>query len=247
MPSVVVEAIDDVFPSAKIGSVTSYWVDHSSLLAGIADLADAVPEDLITCSGRDYADLVMAIAVIRDMAHQWQGSGATKQLPMVRGRDAPSVIRRVMAVCPDERPPAKESELLFIPDAELRDSIRIDVGGARQALANAEWKSATILAGAAIEALLHWKLGELAPAVLQSADKAPQKPLNDYVLNDYINVAEGLQLIGEKTARSARLAKDFRNLIHPGRAQRLGEKCSRSTALTGLGALESVLEALSKA
>ncbi|MCI1909012.1 MAG: hypothetical protein LKI99_04780 [Acetobacter fabarum] len=42
------------------------------------------------------------------------------------------------------------------------------------------------------------------------------------------------------------IAKDFRNLIHPGRAQRLGQVCDRATALTALAAVESIARDLSK-
>jgi hypothetical protein len=44
---------------------------------------------------------------------------------------------------------------MFITDDALRNSIRGDIGAAERAFANFEWKAATVLAGAAIEALLH--------------------------------------------------------------------------------------------
>jgi hypothetical protein len=43
----------------------------------------------------------------------------------------------------------------------------------------------------------------------------------------------------------ADLARDFRNLIHPGRAQRTGADCDRGTALTALAAIELVVRDLS--
>jgi len=49
-----------------------------------------------------------------------------------------------------------------------------------------------------------------------------------------------LKLISDDTAKLVRLAKDFRNLIHPGRAARLGQKCDRATALGALAAMEAV-------
>lgn len=38
-----------------------------------------------------------------------------------------------------------------------------------------------------------------------------------------------------------RLAKDFRNLIHPGAAQRLAQNCDRATALSAVAAVEHVV------
>ena len=59
-------------------------------------------------------------------------------------------------------------------------------------------------------------------------------------LHEYVEVAAHLKLIEGDTAKLVRLTKDFRNLIHPGRAARLGQKCDRSTALTALAAVEAV-------
>jgi hypothetical protein len=73
------------------------------------------------------------------------------------------VIRRASAKCPDEYPPSATTELLFINDAALREHIRRDLEAANRALNNAEWKAATVLPGAAIEALLHWRLQEPSP------------------------------------------------------------------------------------
>jgi hypothetical protein len=46
------------------------------------------------------------------------------------------------------------------------------------------------------------------------------------------------------TATQAKLAKDFRNPIHPGRAARLEQKCQRPDALSALAALEHVVRDL---
>jgi hypothetical protein len=52
-------------------------------------------------------------------------------------------------------------------------------------------------------------------------------------------------IIKPETITLALLAKGFRNLIHPGRSIRLGEKCNRGTAYTALAALEHVVNDLS--
>src|SRR5262249_43145879 len=73
----------------------------------------------------------------------------------------------------------------------------------------------------------------------------PRGGPEDWGLAQLIDVAEALQLIETNTATQARLAKDFRNLIHPGRAQRAREVCDRGTALTALAAAELVVRDLS--
>ena len=59
-------------------------------------------------------------------------------------------------------------------------------------------------------------------------------------LHEYIEVAAHLGIVKPDTATLVRLAKDFRNLIHPGRAARLGQKCDRATTLGALAAVEAV-------
>jgi hypothetical protein len=52
------------------------------------------------------------------------------------------------------------------------------------------------------------------------------------------------KLITPTTVAQCDLARGFRNLIHPGRALRLQDKCTRSTALAAIGAVEAVIEDL---
>lgn len=245
MPSQVVATIDNLFPHAARGNAGSLDASHSTKLRGLCDLVSAIPTELVQCSDADYSALVLAVATIKQTLTQWQSRGAIGEMPPSGGADAVTALRRILAQLPDEYPPAAHADLAFIASGELRESIRTDVGAAHRANNQAEWKAATVLAGAAIEALLHWRLSREAPATLAAAPRAPKRDLNDYVLSDYINVAEDLSIISAKTATAVLLAKDYRNLIHPGRAVRLSERCSRSTSLQALGALEAVIEALS--
>ena len=60
-----------------------------------------------------------------------------------------------------------------------------------------------------------------------------------------IEVAALAQLVKHKTAAQIRLAKEFRNLIPPGRTLRTGERCGKDTALGALAGVESVILDLS--
>jgi hypothetical protein len=72
----------------------------------------------------------------------------------------------------------------------------------------------------------------------------PDSDLDRWNLHEYIQVAAELKIIKAKTAIQARLAKDFRNFIHPGVARRLGEKCDRATALSSVAGMEHVVRDL---
>jgi hypothetical protein len=71
-------------------------------------------------------------------------------------------------------------------------------------------------------------------------DKSPDDR-ERWSLSQFVEVASELSIIKEKTLLAARLCNDYRNLIHPGRARRLGEKCNRGTALLTVAALEHVV------
>jgi hypothetical protein len=253
MPSQLVKTIDLFYPHAakdQPGTV----LGHKSELLGIVNLLKNVPDELITLSPAEYSELELAKSTIEDHFHHWWARGNVGDMSNVGTFDAVTLIRRNLAKCPDEYPPPTTTELLFIKDTVLRDSIRQDVGAATRALNNAEWKAATVLAGAAIEALLHWRLQE-APTDPAAVDKAvnaltgtkktPLTQIDYWDLHQFIEVAAHLKLLKPDTCSAAKLAQNFRNLIHPGRAARLAQTCDRATAFSAIGALEHVIRDLS--
>jgi hypothetical protein len=256
MPTQVVRTIDELFPHAVKDQLgVSLSAGHSSQLLGILNLLRDVPEELMTLSPAEYADLVLAKSTIDEHLEHWRSRGNVGNMAFVKGADAVTVIRRSLAKCPDEFPPPATTELLFIKDAALRESIRRDLGAANRALNNAEWKAATVLAGAAIEALLHWRLQEPSPGlpavkaavtalVSSKAMTQPDNNIDRWELHHFIEVAAHLSLLTSDTRNAAQLARNFRNLIHPGRAARLTQTCDRATALSAIGALEHVIRDL---
>jgi hypothetical protein len=257
MPTQVVQTIDLWFPHAKKNEPNPWGGGNTSDLLGVLNLLKDVPDELFVLESADYADLILAKSAIDDfLTHTWR-RGNVGGMSHVRGFDAITVIRRVLAKCPDEYPPLPTTELLFIENEPLRDNIRRDMGAINRALHNAEWKAATVLAGAAIEALLHWRLQKPSPGDVdvQAAAAAlvasrimskPDKDIDRWELHHFIEVAARLGLLTPDTCSAVRLAKNFRNLIHPGRAARLAQTCDRATAYSATGALEHVMRELSQ-
>ncbi len=64
------------------------------------------------------------------------------------------------------------------------------------------------------------------------------------VLHGLVEEAKGLGLITVETAALAHMARDARNLIHPGKVARSGVECSKASALTALAGLYRVVEDL---
>jgi hypothetical protein len=62
--------------------------------------------------------------------------------------------------------------------------------------------------------------------------KKPNPDLDHWELTHFIEAASELKLLQPDTSNAARLARNFRNLIHPGRAARLAQSCNRATAYT---------------
>ena len=194
---------------------------------------------------------------MRDDAGWWSLRKTSTTVPMEWGHTHRTLFgtQAAMAVCPDEAPSPQITALVFITDGALRESIRLDISAAHRNHGEGEWKGATVPAGSGAEALLLWALqgqeqkksGTLAAAVAALLanktlrhDPGPNPEGRDWSLHQYVEVAAHLRLIKDDTATLVRLTKDFRNLIHPGRAARAGQKCDRSTALGALAAVEAV-------
>ncbi|XSC42508.1 hypothetical protein ACF1BQ_029460 [Bradyrhizobium sp. RDT10] len=79
-----------------------------------------------------------------------------------------------------------------------------------------------------------------------SLTTAPKRPLDQLHLADLINRAVSNGVIDAGTEHQAGLAMDARNFIHPGRALRSGEACSKATALAALASVYRLIEQLKK-
>jgi hypothetical protein len=253
VPNQVVAFIDSAFPSTE--EIVHLSRLDTGQISGLIDLVDQIPGELLMMDNTMYALLVSSKATIRELLTGFiadRQAGRAKAPFSIAGSQSPlRIIRDALAKCPDESPAPGTSELNFITDADLRAELRIDIGQINRALANGEWKAATVLAGSAVEALLLWALQQRTPAEIASVLAAlgmkrdpNQMEAREWDLHGYIEVAERLAVITRDTATAARLAKDFGNLIHPGRALRLAQTCDRATALSAVAAMEHVVRDL---
>jgi hypothetical protein len=211
----------------------------------------------LTLSGQDLSDYYVALSIMNNTEQARLALQRGMQVPEYRGVNPMLLLRNALAKCSDEVPSPLTVELTFIVDIDLRESIRKDISAANQDMANGEWKGATVLAGSATEALLLWAIQDAeqqksgtinaAASTLVAARTLPKMPHSNperWTLFELIEVALQMKLITGETATQTRLGKDFRNLIHPGRAARLGQVCDRATALSALAAVEHVVRDL---
>jgi hypothetical protein len=256
VPSQVRDLIEEVFRPASLrsGIGSQLFREWGSQLATLLTIADKIPEELLLLPSRDYIKYARALETIRHQLTSWQSGPDPATLPHVDGQNAVLVIYEVLKLCPDEAPSPETHALSFINNLELRNSIRLDISAANRDLVNHEYKGATVLAGSATEALLLWGIQETektkagairaAVSVLVSAGTITKPKHADPVQWNFIELIEVARQVKQIGDHAAAQGKDFRNLIHPGRAARLGTACDRGTALAALAAVELVVRDL---
>jgi hypothetical protein len=256
VPSQVVKFIATI-SQGKQGPVRMNSLGRPAL-SSILAMTERVPDELLTMNAEAYGLFVYAQEQLKEILTVWSANETAGQKLKEFSFDAfknPLIrLSAALAECPDEAPQPGTSELKFIADADLRADLRNDIGRINRALADGEWKAATLIAGSVVEALLLWALEQRRQADITNAitalianrvlTKQPHQDLNRWDLHEYIEVAANLSIIKPETALQMRLTKDFRNLIHPGRAQRLAQKCDRATALSAVAGVEHAVRDL---
>jgi hypothetical protein len=250
-PSEVIRFIDQVFPWAKPGGAfpaNGLRLDQMShIFAPLVELVQQIRPELLPPDQNKRAQLLIATTQIRDLI-QVGRSGLVPYLPKqtfgVGARDPVSYIREALAGLTDQVVPRSTSTLTFLNDPDLADSLRVDIATASSTLRNGEWKAAAVLSGSVIEALLLWALQKTHNTIIQTQAIGPKRPLEKWDLANYIDAAEKFRCVEPNTAIEARRAQEYRNLIHPGRAIRLGVICDLGGAHIAIGALDHVINDL---
>jgi hypothetical protein len=253
VPSQIVEFVDAQFPHAGLPQQQFVvGVQFKGSVSAILRLVNELPNELLMLDSGEYNRFVLSVSTIESTLGLESWNTKVHPAAQVEGQklgEAITDLRACLEVLPDEQVPAATAGLPFITDVQLRESIRGDIAFANQAFNGGEWKAATVLAGAAAEALLHWAITRKKPSDVEGAraavNSSASKNLDVWNLDVYIKVAKHLALIEDETGKQADLAREFRNLIHPGRAARLAKVCGRGTALSALAAVEFIVRDLS--
>jgi hypothetical protein len=130
----------------------------------------------------------------------------------------------LLAECANELPPP-EPEFPFISDEDTRLGIEDRTRAAWIDFNAREWLGATTSAA-------------------EDASKKPEKNPDNMVLADLIEEACNQGAISDGAAKQAHLARDARNLIHPGKVARSGTACDKATALAAFAGLYRVASEL---
>jgi hypothetical protein len=161
VPSQIRGFIDEVFSFVLTQPQYNVNVQYRGKVTALLRLADELPEELVRMDSADYNRFVLSLSTIRSTLEfeTWNSGGHPHaQLCGFALGDAISTLRTCINPLSDQQIPEATTGLPFITDAPLRESIRADIAFANQAVSGGEWKAATVLAGAAAEALLLWAI-----------------------------------------------------------------------------------------
>lgn len=247
-PSDVVRYLEDSFKAVKKGRKDRGRFElsgnYAPELRTVAALLHQMADYAALLDVEAFIRVVEAKAAIDHMLEIWATGdprGPLKGHFLVELRDA-------LAACPDEIPAPGSQELSFMsePDDEaLRSTLRLDISSAQRALRQGDWKWATVLAASVVEALILWAINKVpAPSVagLSTKVQADYAKRMTMTFGPLVQLAFDLRLITDSTRKVVERAAEYRNLIHPGKAQRTGAECHRGTAHVAFGCIDVVVE-----
>jgi hypothetical protein len=252
VPSEIVRLVDRFFAFAAKGTAPTERVGISQIgrLNAVIALIDRLPPELLVMAPDAYAEFVAALEMLRGKT----AIAGTRGTGYDFNAEPVWRLRHRLAACPDAAPTRVANDLRFLRSRAPRDELRRDLTEAYQSLNDGRYKASTVLAGAVLEALLVWKLS-LVPAPARAAAleslfsdprRRPSNSPESWSFAQLIDVIAHLKLVTDDTIKQVRLAKDYRNLIHPGRAIRKGQRCGKDTALGALAGAERLIAEFSK-
>ncbi len=127
----------------------------------------------------------------------------------------------------------------YIASKEFRESLETDYAEMRKCIDAEAWKSAQVLSGSIVEALLVDYL-----AATTNANRKIKDPLKTD-LGQAIEICQDEKVISERTANLCSVVRSYRNLIHPGRIVRLAEKApDKASSSVALALVDMITEEL---
>lgn len=237
-PRQIIEAMDMMgFTYSELDKIEYH---RQSDVRTLLYLIDQLLTELIVLPFYEYVEFERCRSALATALPAWN-LGSTQEVYDVGGKNAIARIRHLLAKCPDEPLPVAP-EFPFIHDEDVRLGIEDRLRAAWTDFKATEWLGATTFAAVVLEAILLWEIKRLNEGGNIKLKKCPDQ----MELNDLIDKAAEENSISWDTARQAHLARDARNLIHPGKVSRSGSSCDKATALGALTAVYRVASDLKR-
>ncbi|MCX6123303.1 MAG: hypothetical protein NTV34_00915 [Proteobacteria bacterium] len=274
-PSQIVEFIDNHFPAHMPGESLSgifrnrpiqFKAQAYSKLSALIAMVNACPDTMLPADAARFMIHFTTLRTDVEPLRRWDWAASPVVASSLGKLDGESEfpvegLYNLFKNCKDEATSVTTADLPFVLDTDYRELLRLDWSNVDSALENGEWKAATVLAGSLLEAILLVALQRIniveinnKCSILRSQGKLrnlrvqASVDLTDlgWTLAHYIELASELSLITEETKGQAEIAREFRNLIHPAKAQRQGINCDRGTARAAAAAVDMAVRDLSK-
>ena len=138
-------------------------------------------------------------------------------------------------------------KLRYINNKELRKLIKEDLNEINICISNKAWKSAVVLSGGVIEAILYDWLSlinnnDIKDAYYKCYQKAMNKKLNKLSFSEYIDITSNLGLLSSLKIQLTDVIRNYRNLIHPDVNLRKNIRADESIAKISIDYILGLLE-----
>jgi hypothetical protein len=154
-------------------------------------------------------------------------------------------ILKVRVDTDSQTPVTDTKSFHFISENSLRKILERDYLEVQRNIISTNWKSAIILSGGSIEAIL-LDLLQKNEQIAKASEKAPSAPsLSKWNLDELIEVAVNESLVGKGVAKLSHSVREYRNLIHPGAEIRSGLKVEPEEAKIAIEVLHILIRELS--
>src|SRR5437879_1304684 len=115
MPRVVPSQITEIIDQFKLDIHRTIGRDNTAHLTGLLAPVEQLPSDLLILSASDYSLYVVAVEELKSTLAKWvngidKGYGLSPRTEF-EGVNAVGLIRRVLALCPDQSPASASSDL----------------------------------------------------------------------------------------------------------------------------------------
>lgn len=195
------------------------------------------PRDFMPGKRKDFSNLK---TLIRNLSHNSIGTKFPVFIPCLK-----DMIALIQTSYGGKGSSGVVRTFPFVTDAALRTIIERDYAELKLLLQVKAWKSAVILAGSILEAILHDRLSSNPTrntTAIASLKRSP-KPLDDWGLQKLIDVAEDIGALPSSVAKTIdHVVRDFRNFVHPKKEIRSAHSCGEHQAKLAYHALEVVCD-----
>lgn len=258
-PKRIVSFLDRYFPEAKMPGNKADGIivgQRRGNLVTLLEFLGGLPDELLTVDEDDYQLMKVAINYVRAVLDEASTGGdrQLKHIPQSGKKNALVEIRRILQNCSEQFIAPEIAGLEFVKDSSYRKILQEDLAEFESYLKYRQWKAATVLGAALLEAILHYKLTGMKSDVLASklAPKHKGKVIEDlndraWSLTPFLKVAKDRGVIDDNpTYKIGILAGEARNLIHPGKVQRLNRRFDSASAFLVKAALEHTFRDLTE-